>query len=205
MTRPAIDPIRPALSRVLPVGREWRYELKLDGFRGMLYIEGGRGEFRSKTKRSMAGFGKLADGIARALGVRSAIFDGEIIVLRDRMPHFASLMYRRGCPEYAAFDLLELNGRDVRTLPYDRRKRLLRDTIADSTAIGYVENHREPQLLDLVTRLDLEGIVAKRAADPYGPSTQWVKVKNRAYSQGVGRWEMFSGAGRGIAPLRPAG
>lgn len=187
-----IEPIRPALSRVLPVGREWRYELKLDGFRGMLYIEGGRGEFRSKTKRSMAAFRKLADGIARALDVESAIFDGEIIVLRDSMPHFASLMYRRGRPEYAAFDLLELNGRDLRGLPYSRRKRLLRDTIGDSGAIGYVESHREPELLDLVGRFDLEGIVAKRADDPYGPSAQWIKVKNRDYSQAVGRWEMFS-------------
>ncbi|HEV7919803.1 MAG TPA: hypothetical protein VGR02_03330 [Thermoanaerobaculia bacterium] len=187
-----IDPIRPALSRTLPMGREWRYELKLDGFRGMLYIDGGRGEFRSKTTRSMAGFARLADGIARALNVESAIFDGEIIVLRDRMPHFASLMYRHGRPEYAAFDLLELNGRDLRGLPYDRRKRRLRDAIGDSTAIGYVENHREPELLELVTRLDLEGIVAKRADDPYGPAARWIKVKNRDYSQAVGRWEMFT-------------
>src|SRR4051794_8073031 len=104
-----IDPIYPTLSREIPVGRDWRYELKLDGFRGVLYIENGRGEFRSKTSRSMPRFESLAGGIAKALKLKSAIFDGEIVVLRDRRPDFASLMYHRGRPEYAAFDLLWLD------------------------------------------------------------------------------------------------
>jgi bifunctional non-homologous end joining protein LigD len=186
-----IDPIRPLLSREVPIGKEWWYEVKLDGFRGVLYLDGGRGEFRSKTSRSMPRFRELADGIARALPLKSAIFDGEIIVLRDHTPHFASLMYHRGQPQYAAFDLLLLNGRDLCGLPYTQRKRLLRKTIGRSTALGYVESCRRPELLEAASRLDLEGIVAKRSSDPYAPSTQWVKVKNAEYSQKEGRWEMF--------------
>jgi ATP-dependent DNA ligase len=41
-------------------------------------------------------------------------------------------------------------------------------------------------------RLDLEGVVAKRKADPYAPTTTWHKVKNRAYTQMEGRWELFN-------------
>lgn len=186
-----IDPIHPILSREVPLGREWRYEVKLDGFRGVLYLENGRGEFRSKASRGMPRFAGLAEAIARVLPLRSAIFDGEIIVLRNCMPHFASLMYHRGRPQYAAFDLLWVGGRDLRGLPYAERKRLLKRTIGRSTAVGYVENHRQPELFQAATALDLEGIVAKRSTDPYTPATVWVKVKNRSYSQNQGRWEMF--------------
>jgi hypothetical protein len=40
-------------------------------------------------------------------------------------------------------------------------------------------------------QLDLEGIVAKRKADPHGPATTWLKIKNPAYTQAEGRWELF--------------
>ena len=186
-----IDPIHPTLSREVPIGREWRYEVKLDGFRGVLYIESGRGQFRSKASRGMPRFQGLADAIAKALPMKSAIFDGEIIVLRNRRPDFASLMFRRGRPQYAAFDLLGLNGRDLRGLPYADRKRLLKKAIGRSSVVGYVENHRQPELFEAASRLDLEGIVAKRSTDPYTPAALWVKIKNRGYSQNAGRWEMF--------------
>ena len=78
---PIIDPILPVLNRALPRGREWRYELKLDGFRGTLYIDDGKAFFRSKTKRVMRRFQDLADGLAKVLNVRSAVFDGEILVM----------------------------------------------------------------------------------------------------------------------------
>jgi hypothetical protein len=44
-------------------------------------------------------------------------------------------------------------------------------------------------------RLDLEGIVAKRKADPYRPETVWYKIKSRTYTQGEGRWELFQKRG----------
>jgi ATP-dependent DNA ligase len=44
---------------------------------------------------------------------------------------------------------------------------------------------------DAAERLDLEGIVAKRKADPYRPETVWYKIKSRTYTQGEGRWELF--------------
>ncbi len=85
---PRIEPILPVLARDVPRGRAWTYELKLDGFRGTLYIEAGRGRFLSKTKKPLTRFDDLANALARAVAVKDAIFDGEIIVMGNVGPDF---------------------------------------------------------------------------------------------------------------------
>jgi bifunctional non-homologous end joining protein LigD len=90
--------------------------------------------------------------------------------------------------------VLWLNGKDLRGLPLTRRKRALERLIpATSTVLSRVfaveGRGRDP--FAAAERLDLEGIVAKRKADPYAPSTVWYKVKNRAYTQIEGRGELF--------------
>jgi bifunctional non-homologous end joining protein LigD len=187
---PQVDPLLPVLSRVVPVGPEWLYEAKLDGFRGTLYIEDGRGLFRSKTKNRMRRFQDLADALARKMRVRDAIFDGEIVVLDEYGPDFDALFFNRGVPQYAAFDLLWLNGRDLRALPLSRRKTALR-RVTKNSPIGYVEPVRDPRLYEAAVRMDLEGIVAKRRHDPYDTATQWLKIKFPEYSQKAGRAELF--------------
>src|SRR5215469_882512 len=52
------------------------------------------------------------------------------------------------------------------------------------------------ELFDLVCARDLEGVVGKRAGDPYEPRTRWLKVKNRDYSQAEGRGDLFNGRQR---------
>lgn len=204
MSLPLIEPIRPVRSREVPRGREWLYEVKLDGFRGVLFIEGGRGRFSSKTKRPLRRFEDLANGIARTLPVTDAIFDGEVIVMGDDGPLFNALLFGRGRPEYAAFDLLWLNGRDLRDQPFWRRKRTL-EKLVRGTGVGFVESMDDPRLFDIAAEKDLEGIVAKRRSDPYGIGTEWVKVKHSAYSQVAGRWELFQGRrGRETRDSRPA-
>jgi bifunctional non-homologous end joining protein LigD len=187
---PRIDPVRPALSREIPLGRLWLYELKLDGFRGTLYVEKNRGRFFSKAKKIMPRFGWLADALARELRVRDCILDGEIVVMGESGPDFNALMFHRGQPQLVAFDLLWLNGRDLRPLPLWRRKRALQKLIGGSS-IGYVEHSRDPRLFDSVVQMDLEGIVAKRRSDSYASGTEWLKIKHREYSQMAGRWELF--------------
>jgi len=187
---PKIEPVRPVRAKSVPVGREWIYELKLDGFRGVLTVEGGRGRFTSKTSKPMPRFQELADGLARALGVREAILDGEIIVMGKGGPDFYALFFRRGDPAFAAFDLLWLNGRDLRELPLWRRKKRLQ-ALVEKTPIAYVDDVDDPALFAVTARQDLEGIVAKRRGEPYGPETQWVKVKVPGYTQMEGRWELF--------------
>ena len=187
---PLIEPIRPVKRNTVPVGKGWLYELKLDGFRGVLSIENGRGSFTSKTSKPMPRFQELADALARALPAKSAILDGEIVVMSGQGPDFYALMFHRGQPAYAAFDLLYLDGRDLRELPLWRRKRMLRKLIAN-TPIAYVEHVEDPALYAAAAARDLEGIVAKRRGDPYGSATEWVKVKHPGYSQMEGRWELF--------------
>jgi bifunctional non-homologous end joining protein LigD len=187
---PSVEPILPILSKVIPVGREWLYEPKLDGFRGTLFLEGNRGFFRSKTKKKMPRFKDLAESLARTAGVEDAIFDGEIIVMRESRVDFNALFWADGEPAYAAFDLLWLNGVDLRPLPLHKRKRKLR-ALTKRGPIAYVEAMREPQLYDAVVHMDLEGIVAKRKNDPYAPATEWLKIKHVGYTQKEGRAQLF--------------
>ena len=190
MTLPAIAPLHPILGKTVPIGREWIYELKLDGFRGMLHIDGGRARFRSKNSNHMRRFDALALSLARTLAVRNAILDGEIVVMGKNGPDFNALFLGRAAPTYAAFDLLWLDDRDLRLLPLWRRKRALRKLIS-STPIGYVEHVNDPAVLTFAVQSDLEGIVAKRRTDDYRPDTRWIKVKRVGYSQADGRWELF--------------
>jgi len=187
---PSIAPLRPTRSRTVPVGREWIYELKLDGFRGLLQIQDGAARFTSKTSKPMARFHALATALAATVAVRSAIFDGEILVMGKHGPDFRALFFGRGRPCYAAFDLLWLDGRDLRTLPLWRRKQRLRRIVA-RTPIGYVDHVDDPALYQLARQRDLEGIVAKRRHDAYRLDTKWLKIKVSGYSQMEGRWELF--------------
>lgn len=191
----SIDPILPTLSCEVPRGREWTYELKLDGFRGMLYVDGKKGSFRSKRKLPLNRFRDLADDLARALGVEDAVLDGEVVVMRKGLPDFNALLFDRGTSSYVAFDLLWLNGRDLRGLPLWKRKRMLEKLVRD-TPIATVLSTDDPRLFDIASQMDLEGIVAKRRADPYAPNVPWIKVKYRGYSQVAGRWELFARRGR---------
>lgn len=168
---PEIDPILPKLVRDVPRGREWLYELKLDGFRGTLYVEDQRGRFLSKTKKPMRRFDVLANAIAWELPVRDAILDGEIVVMSEGRPDFYSLMMNRKSASYVAFDLLWLNGRDLRALPLKRRKREL-EKLARRGQVRMVETTNDARLIDAVAEMDLEGIVAKRGGDPYAPTTE---------------------------------
>lgn len=188
---PKIDPLRPLKSKTVPLGKEWLYELKLDGFRGVFSLENGRGAFTSKTAKPMPRFRELAEMLARSLKVKNAILDGEIIVMSDEGPDFNALFFRRGQPAYAAFDLLWLDGRDLRPLPLWRRKKALRKLVA-GTPIDMVDDVDDPALFHVTAQRDLEGIVAKRRTDPYAAETPWVKVKHPGYSQMKDRWELFA-------------
>jgi bifunctional non-homologous end joining protein LigD len=156
----------------------------------VLTIEQGRGRFTSKTSKPMPRFQPLADALTRALGVRDAILDGEIIVMGTEGPDFYALFFRRGEPAFAAFDLLWLNGRDLRELPLWRRKKRLATLVA-KTPVAFVDHVDDPALFAVTATRDLEGIVAKRRGEGYGPATQWVKVKTPGYTQMQGRWELF--------------
>ena len=96
-----------------------------------------------------------------------------------------------------AFDILWLDGTDLRALPLDERRRRLQGILPKgspivSEALSVAGRGRE--LFELMCANDLEGIVAKRLADPYDSRIRWLKIKNPDYSQKEGRPELFNRA-----------
>src|SRR5262245_14839406 len=106
--------------------RGWLYELKLDGFRAVAYVDGPRTRLVSRKGIVYRRFEALSVGIAAALADHAAVIDGELVCLdADGRPDFYALMYRRAAPCFVAFDLLWLDGDDLRARPLLERKRRL--------------------------------------------------------------------------------
>ena len=118
-------------------------------------------------------------------------------MMRGR-PVFRDLLFRRRQCVYIAFDLLYLNGDDLRTLPLLERKAALRKLLRRKRSHILYLDHVEGDgrlLFKQIVAMDLEGIVSKRKDSPYKvtekPSRYWIKVKNARYSQLEGREELF--------------
>ena len=179
---------------------DWLYEIKHDGFRALAVIENGRCRFFSKNKHRLTGFRDLGEAIARELNV-DAILDGELVAT-DALGRtvFAALMQRSKTVRYFAFDLLWLNGEDLRPLPLRARKDKLKRVLASrSPHLLYVHHTKGAgtELYRLACQLDLEGIVAKKADSPYDDNVRgsWIKIKNPSYSRKEGRGDLFKRVG----------
>jgi bifunctional non-homologous end joining protein LigD len=192
---PEMVPIVPMLHHRPFDDPGYLFEPKYDGFRGMLYLSGQTPYFRSKAGNILTRFHELAHWVRAELGRAEAIVDGEVVALdAEGRQNFRDLLAGRGNLHYAAFDLLWLDGKDLRSLSLWRRRRHLERLVpATSTVLSrlFAMEERGRDLFAAVERLDLEGIVAKRKRDPYAPTTTWLKVKNRAYTQMEGRGELF--------------
>jgi len=178
---------------------EYLYELKIDGFRALAHISDGKGELISRNGNVFHGFAELATWIAEHLKVENAVLDGEIACIDgEGRPVFNDLLFRKSLCIYVVFDLLFLNGKDLRTLPLIERKRQLRKLLKRKRSrilyLDHVENDGR-LLFEQIMKMDLEGMVCKRKSSPYRttekPSPYWIKVKNARYSQADGREELF--------------
>jgi len=108
---------------------------------------------------------------------------------------FYELMRRREPFCFYAFDLLWLDGSDLRDRPLLERKRLLRKLLPRyARSVLYVDHVASGMdLFRVICDRDMEGVVAKQASARYTPdATTWVKVKNRHYSQAAGRQDFFN-------------
>src|SRR5262245_16273637 len=106
---------------------DWVFDVKYDGFRALYYAEQSRCRFISRNGNVMRRFDALGHEIAVVLGVDDAILDGEVIVADETgRPQFYDLLRGGQTPAYIAFDIVWLNGVDLRSLPlHERRERLL--------------------------------------------------------------------------------
>src|SRR5213594_1243425 len=178
---------------------EFIYELKIDGFRALAHITDGRRELISRNGNVFRGFAELATWIAEHLRVESVVLDGEIACVDESgRPVFRDLLFRRRQCVFIAFDLLYLNGKDLRTLPLIERKAMLKRLLRRKRSRILYLDHVETDgclLFEQVVKMDLEGMVAKRKDSPYKvtekASPYWIKVKNPTYSQAEGREGLF--------------
>ena len=178
---------------------DYLYELKIDGFRALAKIAEGKGELISRRGNVFRGFSDLADSIAKHIAVQHAVLDGEIACIDGKgRPVFKDLLFGKSACVFVAFDLLFLNGKDLRVLPLIERKRQLRKLLRGKSSrilyLDHVENDGR-LLFEQIVKMDLEGMVCKRKSSPYRvtekPSAYWIKIKNPRYTQSEGREELF--------------
>ncbi len=180
----------------------WIFEIKHDGFRALAVIERGQCRFFSRKQHKLSGYSDLKKGLVHEVNAESAVLDGELVVT-DHLGRtiFSDMMKRRKLARYFAFDLLSLNGEDLRSMPLVARKKKLREILPSrSTHVLYVDHTvgAGRRLFEFASELDLEGIVAKRALSPYEQnptSRDWIKINNPRYSQKEGRSDLFRKAG----------
>ncbi|MDG4910015.1 DNA ligase D [Mesorhizobium sp. WSM4898] len=178
----------PTLVEKAPEDGEWLHEIKYDGYRTQLIVEGGTA--RAFTRRGYDWSHRYRRIVQAAAGlpVKSAIIDGEAVVLGDTgLPDYQALERELGNANssrliFYAFDLLHLDGRDLRQQPLVERKAALETLLKDSAPTLTYAEHLEVsgrEMFDHACRMGLEGIVSKRADAPYrsGVQTSWVKVK----------------------------
>jgi len=176
---------------------DWLFELKHDGFRSLAYIDNGRCQLVSRRNLVYKSFDNLRTAMGK-LRVKNAVLDGELICIDPAgRSIFNELLYRKSEPVFYAFDLLWLNGEDLRTLPLLTRKRKLERLVrsANNESLLYAHHIQEhgTKLFKMICEQNLEGIVGKRKDSIYSASAvrSWVKIKNPNYTQTERRRELF--------------
>jgi len=178
---------------------DYVFELKVDGFRSLAHVQSGHAQLVSRNGNVFRGFAELATWIAEHLQVEDAVLDGEIACVDEAgRPNFRDLLFRQRQCVFIAFDLLYLNGKDVRVLPLLERKAALRKLLRRKRSRILYLDHIESDgclLFEQSVKMNLEGIVCKRKDSPYRvtgkPSPHWIKIKNPRYSQAERREELF--------------
>ncbi len=211
-----VPPSLATLRTAAPSGAGWVHEIKFDGYRIQARLD--HGEVRLLTRKGLDWTGKfpnVAAAVAK-LPAETALIDGEIVVEDERgVSNFSMLQValkegRRDAFVYYVFDLLHLDGRDLRELPLTERKaeleRLIDAAKAAGNAIRYSEHFDEDGALVLqqACRMTLEGIVSKRADAPYrsGRVETFIKTKcSNAQEFVVGGYSPSTAMPRAIGAL----
>jgi bifunctional non-homologous end joining protein LigD len=175
---------------------DWLFEIKWDGYRAVAFIEDERVRLVSRSQNDLtAQFSELG-GLPQSVRARRAILDGEIVALdNEGRPSFSLMQQRTGFQPgkrrlprregvpviYYAFDLLYVDGFDLRRIALEPRKQLLQERIENSEVIHFSDHYAEKglQLLEAARQRGLEGIVAKKRSSAYQEkrSSDWLKIK----------------------------
>ena len=193
----ALRQLRPMLAKSASAAfddPEWIFEIKLDGYRALALVDPTDTRLISRAGNELSSaYPAIVDDLLATN--RTAVFDGEIVVLDDSgIPKFELLQSyrtaRQGHLVYYVFDLLFLNGRDLRNHPLVQRKETLRKILNGSEIVRYVEHvdGSGKQFFDLARERGLEGIVAKKKSASYLTGKRvdhWLKIKCRLVTEAI--------------------
>ncbi|HTM38894.1 MAG TPA: non-homologous end-joining DNA ligase [Terriglobales bacterium] len=174
----------------------WLFEIKWDGYRAVAFLEDGDVRLVSRNHNDLtAKFSELG-GLATPVKAKNAILDGEIVVLDDEgRPSFSLMQQRTGFRShgrqstprgdlpilYYVFDVIYLEGYDLRQVRLEERKRVLREVVSDSDILRYSDHFagNGKALFNVAKEKGLEGIIAKKANSSYEErrSRDWQKIK----------------------------
>ena len=183
-----IAPCLPIKTTKLPSGGHWLHEIKHDGFRVIARKNGAKVRLYSRPGNDLTHrFPLIVETLIR-LGSRSCIIDGEAVACDEHgVASFNLVRYRRRDEStfLYAFDLIELNGDDLRRDPLESRRATLEIILAKAGSGIRFNEHMEGDgetVFRHACKLGFEGIVSKRLGSPYvsGRSRHWVKSKNPA-------------------------
>jgi bifunctional non-homologous end joining protein LigD len=202
----SLRPAQASLSEKPFSSDDWLYEIKWDGIRSLAVVEDGTTKLVARSARSISAEYPEFRDLAKNIRARTAVLDGEIVVLDDKgRSDFQRLQGRFGVQNpseklqdqlpvtYYFFDVLYCDGYDVRRSPLIQRKQLLEKLAVTNERIRISEHQigNGLELFEAAISNGLEGLVAKRLASPYpdGRTSNWLKIKSvKEVDAVVGGW-----------------
>ena len=172
----------------VPIGKDWAFEMKYDGYRLLIAVGGGEARIYTRSGLDWSHkFAPLAKAAAK-LPIGQGLLDGEAVVFNkvgiSDFPALVAALERQktSAVTFVAFDLLQLNGEDIRSLSYEERKHRLRTAVPFSSEIIRYGDHtigNGENLFRAATEAGAEGIIAKLKTASYrsGRSNDWLKIK----------------------------
>ncbi|MDD4316024.1 MAG: DNA ligase D [Clostridia bacterium] len=187
-----VDSVQVQLARLVsapPEGADWIYEPKYDGYRIVAFVEANTARLMTRNGKDFSGrFKDIAQSLAEWSAGRAMILDGEAVVTDEQgRTDFQALQSHmrnatHGRITYAVFDILALDGEDLRGRPLYERKTILETLMKDAPSNLYFSKQLKgdgKQLFASACKLNLEGIVGKKADSVYSGARNgdWVKLK----------------------------
>ncbi|HEY6766884.1 MAG TPA: non-homologous end-joining DNA ligase [Candidatus Sulfotelmatobacter sp.] len=179
-------------------GPEWFFEIKWDGYRAVAFLEDGNVRLVSRNQNDLTSRYPELQGLPQFIKAKTAILDGEVVALdAEGRASFSLMQQRTGFRPggrrtvakaevpvlYYVFDLLYLDGYDLRRLPLEERKEKLASLIKAGDSVRFSDHFEEQgkALFEIAKQKGLEGILAKRRDSTYHEqrSREWLKIKIR--------------------------
>ena len=197
--RPMPSEIRPMLASIIEKPFDdpnWLFEIKWDGYRAVAFIDNEKTRLLSRNHNDLLPRYPELRNLPKFVKAKTAILDGEVVVLDDNgRPSFSLMQQRTGIRHhgrqaspnadlpilYYVFDLLYLDGFDLRRVALEERKRLLSEVLGSEEIIRYSDHYpgQGSALFEAAKQKGLEGIVAKKRNSCYEErrSHEWLKIK----------------------------